>query len=288
MLPSLLQPNKMSYAYLEYHFEIVPRDPGIEILLAELAELPFESFEETENGLKAYVRRSEWQEELLRQVSIFQNPSFKVEYHSREIPAENWNKKWETHFDPIEIDTRCRVRAPFHDKEEVSYDIVIEPKMSFGTGHHETTHLMLKSILDMDLEGKAVLDMGCGTAVLAILSAMKGARSVDAIDIDHWSYVNSLENVKRNSQEQIRVLEGDVKAIPEKKYDLILANINRNILLSDIPAYSEHLEEKGQLLLSGFYKADSEMINRKCLEAGLHLKIQLEKNSWMAVLYQKD
>ncbi|NNK70742.1 MAG: methyltransferase, partial [Flavobacteriaceae bacterium] len=129
---------------------------------------------------------------------------------------------------------------------------------------------------------------GCGTAVLAILSAMKGARSIDAIDIDHWSYVNSLENVKRNNQEEIRVLEGDVKAIPEKKYDLILANINRNILLSDIPSYSEHLEEKGQLLLSGFYKADSELINRKCVEAGLRLKSQQEKNSWMAVLYHKD
>ncbi|MBT8177744.1 MAG: 50S ribosomal protein L11 methyltransferase [Flavobacteriaceae bacterium] len=278
----------MSYAYLEYHFEIVPRDPGSEILLAELAELPFESFEETENGLKAYVRRSEWEEELLGHISLLDNPAFKINYHFREIPAENWNKKWETHFDPIEIDTRCRVRAPFHAKEEVSFDIVIEPKMSFGTGHHETTYLMLKFILDMDLQGKSVLDMGCGTAVLAILSAMKGARSVDAIDIDHWSYVNSLENVKRNNQEQIRVLEGDVKAIPEMKYDLILANINRNILLSDISAYSEHLEEKGQLLLSGFYKADSEMINRKCLEAGLRLKTQLKKNSWMAVLYHKD
>ncbi|MEZ2415047.1 50S ribosomal protein L11 methyltransferase [Muriicola sp. E247] len=278
----------MSRVYLEYHFIIDPVVPGSEILLAELAELPFESFEETENGLKAYVRRSEWQEELLGQISLLDNPAFQIHYQSREIPAENWNKKWETHFNPIEIDTRCRVRAPFHAKEEVSFDIVIEPKMSFGTGHHETTYLMLKFILDMDLKGNSVLDMGCGTAVLAILSALKGAGSVDAIDIDHWSYVNSLENVKRNSQEQIRVLEGDVKAIPEKKYDLILANINRNILLSDIPAYSEHLEDKGQLLLSGFYKADSEMINLKSAEAGLRLKTQEEKNSWMAILYQKD
>ena len=278
----------MSYAYLEYNFEINPVEPGIEILLAELAELPFESFEETENGLKAYVRKAEWQEEMLGQISLLDNPAFEINFQSLEIPAENWNKKWETHFDPIEIDNRCRVRAPFHTKEEVSFDIVIEPKMSFGTGHHETTYLMLKFILDLDLQGKSVLDMGCGTAVLAILSAMKGAGTVDAIDIDQWSYVNSLENVKRNNQEQIRVLEGDVKAIPDKKYDLILANINRNILLADIPAYSDHLEEKGQLMLSGFYKADSELIGRKCLEAGLCLETQQEKNSWMAVIYQKD
>ena len=277
----------MSNAYLEYNFEIVPRDPGTEILLAELAELPFESFEETENGLKAYVRKSEWQEDLLSQIAILDNAAFEIEYHYRDIPAENWNKKWESHFEPIEIDSRCRVRAPFHEKKEVSYDIVIEPKMSFGTGHHETTHMMLEFLLDMDLERKTVLDMGCGTAVLAILSAMKGAGEVDAIDIDHWSYLNSLENARRNEQEHIQVFQGDATAIPNKEYDLILANINRNILLSDMPVYADHLRDQGQLLLSGFYKTDAGVINQRCEEEGLSLNSEHQKNSWLALLYQK-
>jgi len=277
----------MSNAYLEYNFEIVPRDPGTEILLAELAELPFESFEETENGLKAYVRKSEWQEDLLSQIAILDNAAFEIEYHYRDIPAENWNKKWESHFEPIEIDSRCRVRAPFHEKKEVSYDIVIEPKMSFGTGHHETTHMMLEFLLDMDLERKTVLDMGCGTAVLAILAAMKGAGEVDAIDIDHWSYLNSLENARRNEQEHIQVFQGDATAIPNKEYDLILANINRNILLSDMPVYADHLRDQGQLLLSGFYKTDAGVINQRCEEVGLSLNSEHQKNSWLAMLYQK-
>ncbi|QBA64736.1 50S ribosomal protein L11 methyltransferase [Muriicola soli] len=278
----------MSYTYIEYNFEIKPRDPGTEILLAELAELPFESFEETEDGLKAYIRKSEWQEDLLAEVAILDSPAFEVGYQFHEIPPENWNKKWETHFDPIELDNRCRVRAPFHEEKDVTYDIVIEPKMSFGTGHHETTYMMLQFLLDIPLEGQSVLDMGCGTAVLAILAAMKGAEEVDAIDIDHWSFLNSLENIKRNGQEQIEVFEGDVSAIPNKQYDVVLANINRNILLADIPAYAEHLRDRGKLLLSGFYEADSAVIDGVCKEAGLDYKTKLQKNSWTAVLYQKS
>ncbi|NNK10292.1 MAG: 50S ribosomal protein L11 methyltransferase [Flavobacteriaceae bacterium] len=278
----------MSYTYIEYHFEIIPRDPGTEILLAELAELPFESFEETENGLKAYIRQSEWREDLLGEIAILESPAFELKYQFHEIPPENWNKKWETHFDPIEIGNRCHVRAPFHEEKDVTYDIVIEPKMSFGTGHHETTYMMLQFLLDMPLERQRVLDMGCGTAVLAILAAMKGAEAVDAIDIDHWSFLNSLENIKRNGQEQIRVYEGDVTAIPNKEYDVILANINRNILLTDIPEYAEHLERQGKLLLSGFYEEDSDAIDRRCREVGLVFRSKLQKNSWISVLYQKS
>ena len=156
-------------------------------------------------------------------------------YSLKEIPKQNWNANWERNFNPIQIDRRCVVRAPFHEKPDVAYDIVIEPKMSFGTGHHETTHMMLQFILEHRFEDRSVLDMGSGTGVLAILAAMKGAAHIDAIDIDNWCYLNAQENVERNNCPQINVHEGDSDLLGPRKYDVILANINRNILLADIP-----------------------------------------------------
>jgi len=278
----------MSHYYIECSFGVTPKVPGTDILLAQLSEHPFESFEETEKGLNAYIRKQDWQIELLEEISILKDPSFKITQQIREIPPENWNEKWETHFDPIEIGSECRVRAPFHEKKAVQYDIVIEPKMSFGTGHHETTHMMLQFLLEMDLKGKTVLDMGCGTAVLAIFAAMKGASSVDGIDIDHWSYLNAKENTERNEQGDITIIEGDVSVIPEKKYDCILANINRNILLEDIDKYANHLEVNGTLLLSGFYLEDESMISAACEKAGLKFIKKTIKNKWVAAQYLKN
>ena len=277
----------MSHVYMECRFEVAPRDPGAEILLAELSDLPFESFEETEKGLNAYIRKSEWNENILSAVSLMQQPEFNVAVEVREVPPENWNEKWETHFDAIEIDGRCRVRAPFHPHKEATYEIIIEPKMSFGTGHHETTHMMLEFLLEREVKGKTVLDMGCGTAVLAILAGMKGAEEVDAIDIDPWSYANALENAELNGQERIRVYEGDSRVIPSKKYDLILANINRNVLLADIPLYADHLKNGGELLLSGFYESDVEVIRDQCREAGLEYQSKRVRNSWVALSCHK-
>ena len=157
--------------------------------------------------------------------------------------------------------------------------------MSFGTGHHETTHMMLEHILAHDFEGKSVLDMGCGTAVLAILTAMKGAEIIDAIDIDNWCYQNSFENVERNHCEYINVYEGDSSLLIDRKYDVIIANINRNILLADIPIYAKSLNENGVLFLSGFYTEDIEIISEKCLEVALKFEKNLEKNNWVAVKY---
>jgi ribosomal protein L11 methyltransferase len=277
----------MSHFYIECSFVVTPKVPGTDILLAQLSEYPFESFEETEKGLNAYIRKQDWQSELLHDIGILKDPSFQITHQIREIPPENWNKKWETHFEPIEIGSKCMVRAPFHEKKEVQYDIVIEPKMSFGTGHHETTHMMLEFLLDMDLKGKTVLDMGCGTAVLAILAAMKGATSVDGIDIDHWSYLNAIENAERNGQEHITIMEGDVAVIPDKKYNGILANINRNILLQDIGIYSDHLEVNGCLLLSGFYLEDEPTITAACAKAGLTFNKKATRNKWVAAQYYK-
>ena len=277
----------MSHIYLEYRFKIQPRNPSMDILLAQLSELPFESFEETDDGLNAYIRKEDWNKDILQGVPLLQNTKLAISHSFREIPPENWNEQWETNFKPIEVGGLCVVRAPFHPKPGVLFDIVIEPKMSFGTGHHETTHMMLQFVLNKKIEGKTVLDMGCGTAVLAILAAMKGAAAVDAIDIDHWSYLNARENADRNKQSQIVIYEGDVSAIPDKKYDLILANINRNILLKDIPSYCEHLEKNGALVLSGFYDKDEPLVTKKCKASGLMLKEKLMKNHWVSGWYHK-
>lgn len=272
--------------YIEYAFSIRPLQPASEILMAELGELGFESFVETPVGILAYIPKGDWKEGILESVHILSNPDFEISKESKEIEQENWNATWEKNFNPIHVDDLCTVRAPFHKKSGSKFDIVIEPKMSFGTGHHETTHMMLRYILDHDFEGKAVLDMGTGTGVLAILAEKKGASDVDAIDIDHWCYLNALENVERNDCHHIRVLEGDSSIIPyPKKYDVVLANINRNILLKDLSVYANCLKRSGSLFLSGFYYEDIIVISAKCTEVGLKFEKNIEKNNWVAVKY---
>jgi len=236
--------------YLEYNFKVNPLQPASDILMAELGEVGFESFVENEEGILAYIQKNDWTEQILESVEILHNDNFETSFEIKEIEQENWNATWESNFNPIQVSDKCVVRAPFHEKPIVKYDIVIEPKMSFGTGHHETTHMMLQHILNHDFIGKSVLDMGSGTGVLAILTAMKGAKVVDAIDIDHWCYLNAKENVKRNNCEHINVFEGDANLLVNQKYDLIMANINRNILLKDIPIYATHLNNNGLLFIS--------------------------------------
>ena len=268
--------------YIEYTFTAEPLQPTVDILIAELGEAGFESFVETSEGTLAYIKKEDWKNDILKDVSILKHPNFKVKHSFVEIAQENWNATWEQNFNPIQVGDLCVVRAPFHEKPNVKFDIVIEPKMSFGTGHHETTHMMLQHILEYDFEGKSVLDMGSGTGVLAILTAMKKANKIDAIDIDNWCYVNAKENVQRNNCEHINVYEGDASLLKNKKYDVILANINRNILISDIPIYAKCLTKKGTLFLSGFYKEDISMISEKCTEVGLIFEKNLEKNNWVA------
>ncbi|MBD3725106.1 MAG: 50S ribosomal protein L11 methyltransferase, partial [Flavobacteriaceae bacterium] len=165
----------MSNTYIGYHFKVEPKEPGTEILIAELGELDFESFIETEEGVSAYIQKDFWKENILDDIYILQNPEFKISYTIEDIEQVNWNEEWEKNFNPIDVDGKCYVRAPFHEKSNAEYEIVIEPKMSFGTGHHETTHMIIQHLLDTDLKDKKTLDMGCGTAILAILAEMKGA-----------------------------------------------------------------------------------------------------------------
>ncbi len=259
--------------------------PASEILTAELGEVGFESFLENDEGVLAYIPKRDWHEGILKSIPILKNDLFDIEYSLKEIPQQNWNANWERNFNPIQIDRRCVVRAPFHEKPDVAYDIVIEPKMSFGTGHHETTHMMLQFILEHRFEDRSVLDMGSGTGVLAILAAMRGAAHIDAIDIDNWCYLNAQENVERNNCPQINVHEGDSDLLGPRKYDVILANINRNILLADIPKYSQNLTENGILFVSGFYRDDLAYISEKCSENGMRVEKSIERNQWVAVKY---
>lgn len=270
--------------YIEYNFTINPKEPATEILIAELGNAGFESFVETEKGVTAYIQKNEWTSEILEDIFILNSSEFQIEFNKKEVAQTNWNSEWEKNFSPIQVDDLVSIRAPFHENPNLKYDIVIEPKMSFGTGHHETTHMMIQHLLQLDLKGKKVLDMGCGTGILAILAEKLGATNLDAIDIDNWCYVNSIENIDRNNCIHINVAEGDASLI-SKKYDVIIANINRNILLNDMHIYAKALNKDGILLLSGFYKSDIEIIKDKVTNHKLTYVNQLERNNWVALQF---
>ena len=277
----------MDAIYIAYEFSVTPKNPATEILIAELGYVGFESFVENDTGVTAYIQKHEWNSQILDDLYILGSPEFKIKYAHHEVIQTNWNKEWEKNFNPIQVDGQVSIRAPFHENPSLKFDIVIEPKMSFGTGHHETTHMMIQHLLALDLENKKVLDMGCGTGILAIFAEMKGAQPTDAIDIDSWCYQNSLENVQRNGCRHITVLEGDSSLLIGKKYDVVIANINRNILLSDMKKYTDCLSKNGVLLLSGFYKDDITIIENEVVKHGLVFDKMIQRNSWVALKYTK-
>ena len=279
--------------YIEVYFSIkalesaeINAEMAREILVAELGALNFESFVNTDDGLQAYVQEEDFDEQEVRALYILESPDFAIEMEVKTIEQQNWNAEWEKNFEPIEVEGRCVVRAPFHEEKEVDFDIVIEPKMSFGTGHHETTHQMIAQLLDIDVSGKRVLDMGCGTGILAILACMKGASSITGIDIDEWAYENTLENVRKNKCSHIIVKQGGAELLKNCSYDVILANINRNILLNDMEAYTKTMKVGSQIAFSGFYTSDISHIDAKARSLGLRLLRQSEKNNWAALVYQ--
>jgi len=259
-----------------------------DIIVAQLAELGYYSFIDTDEGLKAYIEKDKFDQDDIMYLPI--SPLFQdiVEVNYRSIKDKNWNEEWEKNFSPVYINNKCIVRAPFHEvKQKFEHNIVIEPKMSFGTGHHATTYLMLKILIPMNLEDKKILDMGCGTGVLAILADKKKAAEIWAVDNDEWAYNNSLENIKNNNAEKVNVVHGDIKSVPDTEFDTILANINRNILLKDIPAYSKHLKSNASLILSGIYLNDLNKIQEKAEKYNLLLKDYSEKNNWVAAHFIK-
>ncbi|ANW95587.1 ribosomal protein L11 methyltransferase [Wenyingzhuangia fucanilytica] len=273
--------------YTGYTFTITPLQPATEILIAELGELGFESFEETETGLKAYIQTNDWHEDILDDVFALQSEEFNISYTYQEIEQVNWNLEWEKNFEPIHVDNKVSVIAPFHQKTGMDYEIIIEPKMSFGTGHHETTHLMIKHLLELDLADKSVLDMGTGTGILAIFAEMKGAKPIDAIDIDEWCYINTEENVAKNNCKHISAYQGDASMLVDQKYDVIIANINRNILLNDMDIYNKCLNDGGKLLLSGFYTQDIPFLEERTKDLGLTIQKTYTKNNWVGLQLDK-
>ncbi len=274
--------------YIELSFRLERPLEQAELIMAVLGEAGFESFEATDWGVLAYVPEAAYDADSIKEMLDLLD--FSTQYTEKLIETVNWNAVWESSFEPVVIDNRCLIRAPFHQSEK-SYEleIIIEPKMSFGTAHHETTALMISWLLDEPLAGKSVMDMGCGTGILAILAKKRGAAFTKAIDNDEWAYQNSLENILLNETSDIEVALGDADLLKnDQTYDIIIANINRNILLKDLDAYSLIAHSGSRLFLSGFYEEDIETITSKAGNAGFYLKGARSRNNWVALAFEKE
>lgn len=258
-----------------------------DVLAAELGEIGFESFTQDEQGLQGYISDQLYDEAALKEtLAAFPLEETTIHYVCTPVESKDWNEEWEkNYFKPIRIGNDCLIRASFHKPEPgYTYTIIIDPKMAFGTGNHETTYLMISWMLEEQLVGKRLLDMGCGTAVLAILARMKGAEKVVAIDIDEWAYANALENIRLNHTEEIEVALGGAERIAAfAPFEVIFANINRNILLQDMRYYAEALQPVGQLFMSGFYLEDLPVIEEECQRNGLRVEGYKERHNWVAV-----
>lgn len=274
--------------YFELTFTVKPLEPTRDVLVDELSALPFDTFLETEDGVKTYVDQSLFNANALSAEDHFPYSSGiaeSIEWTITEIQQENWNAKWESDFKPIVVGDRVSVIAPFHDRIKADYELVIEPKMSFGTGHHQTTYQMLDFLSRLDtLKNKRVLDMGCGTSILAILAAQKGA-SCDAIDIDSWCIENSLENAERNKV-FIEAWQDDSCQKAKGPYDIILANINRNILLDQVSDYVTKMNATSELWVSGFYIEDLPLLTDAFSVHGLTLIESTDLDRWVAAKFR--
>lgn len=274
--------------YLEVTFTTLPCSETANDVLAGLAgAVGFESFVASEQGILGYIPEPLFDEAALREmIASFPVEGTEIGYTILPVEDKNWNEEWEkNYFKPIVIDGRCVIHSTFHtDVPAAQYDIVINPQMAFGTGHHETTSLIVARLLDADLEGNSLLDMGCGTSILAILAAMRGAAPVTAIDIDHWCVENSRDNIRLNGTEHITVEQGDARSLEGKgPFDVVIANINRNILLADLAQYVRCMKPGSEIYLSGFYTDDIPVIRAEAEKQGLRYTGHTEKNRWAAV-----
>lgn len=270
--------------YLLIDFTIDPVE-GRDILLAMLDVSGYDSFEETEGGLKAYILEQDWDEEAMRQLPLFSSSEFKISYTVGKLEDKNWNEEWETNYDPIYIEDQIHIRAPFHAEENFPIQLLIEPKMSFGTGHHQTTRLMSMMLLKMDVSNKKLLDMGTGTGVLAILAEKLGATDILAIDNFDWAVENTIENAERNGCSAIKALLGEAPALEGLNFDVVLANINRNVLLEDMKSYVRTLQSGGELVISGFFEDDFELLNEQATSLGLEMVNKLNEDRWCCCHY---
>ena len=258
-----------------------------EILVAELGAIGYESFTETDELVEAYIPTGDFSDDALTHLFPDYFPGFQFSFTSEIIPDQNWNEVWEkNYFQPLLIADRCLIRAPFHTEyPKAEYEIVIEPGMAFGTGNHETTSLMISEILEQNLIGKTVLDMGCGTGILSILASMRGAETITGVDIDSWAVKSTTENATYNNVSNLEVIQGGAEVLPDKKFDIIYANIQRNILLNDMPQYCKVLKLGGELIMSGFYTDDLESIKDRATALGLQLRRFTENERWVAAVF---
>jgi ribosomal protein L11 methyltransferase len=274
--------------YTEVTFLIAPVDPWRDLLMVELADIGFDSFEEgftdrsgTRGELRAYVPSARFEPSSIDQLLAVRDPHVSVSWTSMEIADRNWNAEWESSFQPVEVGKDVRIRADFHPSVPgFTHELVITPRMAFGTGHHATTRMMVLGMLPLDLKDKAVCDLGCGTGVLAILAERMGAATCRAIDIDQGAVDNALENVARNDCHVTTVEKGEASALKGHTYDLILANIERNVLLDAMPVMAAALRPGGVLFLSGFVVTDRHMMAQRAKEHGLELAERLNEGDW--------
>lgn len=272
--------------YVAYHFTINPPQPGSEILVALIADFGFDSFDYSDTGFVAYIKEEDTDKVHLDELNF---EDFEYHYHTEKVAEVNWNAEWEKNFEPVYVDKRLIIRAPFHAKDpSFQQEIIITPKMSFGTGHHQTTRLMCAELFETELKNKRVLDMGCGTGILAILAKQLGAGEILGIDIDEWSVENSIENCATNKCPDIVIKKGDAILLPdEKSFDVILANINKNILKADMRSYSEKLNTGGKLLLSGFFTTDVSELKEVAVVNGLRFITDKHENEWAMMVLEK-
>lgn len=289
--PPALTDNSYYMKYLEFNFRTEPCNEVVnDVLSAVLAEVGFESFVEQTDGISAYIQEALFDAETVKQaIADYPLPDTIINYEYREAEDKDWNEEWEKNFfQPIVIGERCVIHSTFHqDVPKAEYDIVINPQMAFGTGHHETTSLIISELLESNLQRKHVLDMGCGTSILAILARMRGAEKCTAIDIDEWCVRNSKENIELNGVDGIEVFLGDATILTDKgPFEVVIANINRNILLADMHSYVARMTPGGELLMSGFYVDDIPALRSEAERLGLNFIEHKEKNRWAAVRFR--
>lgn len=278
----------MAPLYLEVNFEISANFS--DLIIAELDQHGYDSFQEIDTGVQAYILIDDFDEEVIKDLQQQYEDVVEFNYTVSELENKNWNEEWEKNFEQSIINDDCIVRASFHvPAKAYKYDIIIDPRMSFGTGHHATTSMMLLHELDMNIQGKKVLDAGCGTGVLAIMAAKLGAAEVFAYDIDDWSYNNAIDNFAINHTNTIQINVGEVDVAKNNSpYDVILANINKNVLLQDISEFSKLLQENSYLVLSGFYEKDIEDLMNEAKKYGFSLENQKEKDGWVSLRLKKS
>lgn len=275
--------------YIEIHCKIDNPQEGNEIMIALLADLGCDSFVENEEGVLAYIPQKDFRKEIFDDLLVNNAVPYSFTLNYQLMEDKDWNAEWEANYSSVIIDNCCLIRAPFHESvPNMLYEIIIEPKMAFGTAHHSTTSQIISYLLEENCNAKKILDMGTGTGVLAILAALKGAKHITAIDNDEWAYNNCIENVEKNNIHIIETILGDAKSIKDVDYDIVIANINRNILLQDMATYAKVMTDNGVLFLSGFYKEpDLDILLQEAKKYQLEITSYKEKNGWVATRLEK-